>query len=242
MLATHGALIESAFASATTLNQFLVETGYYHVLYLTPTDWRALPQDMRQRYASRVTLIIFGPEPLAEADLIDVKNSLYFRTELAVEVAVALLDDFHRCLQQGMTLGQCAEASSGLAFVGDEACWPIPASVGPSITTVTNRSGGVDLTGIGTVNVSGDVVGHDKIVNVMHEYVAGSKIVQQAGGDQINVNPLASTASETSPAVDEGQVVHRAERGKSTKKSCLQCGQMVEASEQICANCGHKLT
>jgi tetratricopeptide (TPR) repeat protein len=65
-------------------------------------------------------------------------------------------------------------------------------STEPESTNITDRSGGADLNAQGDNNVTGDVVGRDKIVNIAGDNVAGDKIstIDQSGQQvdhQINV-------------------------------------------------------
>lgn len=202
--------------SASSVSQYLTTSGFYHLLYLSPEDWRKSSVVTRQRLAARVSLIILGPAPAGEADLAELQTGLYILNERGLEEVVSRVVDLHRGLTHGLTLQECVEQSAGaFTLIGHEACWPEikpPKIVNETSSAATSQSGGVNMREIGAVHVGGDVVGRDKIVSethigqVVHEHISGPKIVQQAGGDQINLNRVTDAAPEITQTAEGDQV------------------------------------
>ena len=177
---------EVVFVPVDRISEYVKEPGYYHVLYLYSADWRAFTPQARKRLATRVNLIILGPDVSAPADLADTHTALYFSSTIPQSETVELLVALHVHLAQNWTLDQCVVATDGrLALVGNPACWPDPprpAIAGSDEARPVNNSPPSFMPqglNVGQVTIRGD-------------WVVGTKIVQQSGE--------AGTSSEHSPA------------------------------------------
>jgi hypothetical protein len=235
------------------------------VLYVSFPDWQALPVAARRKHGQAVNLLIFGPDPKAPADMQTALTNtsltaVYISGMSASADVVALMVDLHAHLADGWPLGQCVEASPGkLAWLGQEACWPEPhtntetpptirASPLPPrpIAPVEGLSVGVS---IGEMHVAGDVIHGPKTVHhaegdqVIRTEMSGGKLVQQAGGDQSNINRLTGEAREVSQTAQGDQVNVNSVRTPASphNRNCPQCGHTVQSSDKFCEKCGGAL-
>ncbi len=240
----------------SVLSHHLSEPGFYHVLYLRLADWRALPTPTRQKFARRVTLLILGPEPASPTDVGDVGTCLYFTAELRIAEAVTSLAEMHSQLMLGWALSRCAAESQGrLALLGPDDCWPegkaeVDAPSSTSLARNVPRSGVLPAgVGIGEMHVAGDVVYGPKTIHhaegdqVIRAEVSGGKLVQQAGGDQSNVNRLTGDVPEITQTTQGDQVNVNSMRvsGSQNSRTCPTCQRVARAEDKFCEHCGGRL-
>ena len=256
------------------INSYLAEAGYYHVLYVSAADWRAVTPDDRRRFASRVNLVVLAPDVATSADLADVRAVVYLPAPLVLDEVVAFCADMHARLAQGWRLNACVATTEGcLTFVGDEACWPdsgfVPRKEPTTILPAASKP--VVAAGISAerISVAGDVVHGDKSVihgegdQVITATISGAaKIVQQAGGDQVNVNRVSSARveivqtagedqanvnriSDASPQITQAAGGDQANVNTVTRtpvsKACPACGSEVSPSDRFCSKCGAEI-
>ncbi len=256
---------------ASAIGSYLAEAGYYHALYVSPDDWRAFTPNEQRRCGTRVNLVVLAPDAAVSSDLADVRAGIYFPVAPAPDQVVRLCTDMHLCLGKGQTLNGCAGATDGqLAFVGDEACWlnsdfiaRVESSPGVPSTSKPVAASGVNIE---QVSVAGDVVQGDKSViqadgdQAITATISGAaKIVQQAGGDQVNVNRVSGgpvdirqTAGEdqanvnrvrnAAPQIAQTSGGSQANINRVTQtpvtKVCPVCGLEVSPLDRFCSNCG----
>lgn len=179
-LDAHRPAIDVTTIPVSELKNYLVTPDYYHVLLISPVDWRTFTSILRHKFVSRVNLLVLGPDPAAFAELEDARAGLYFPSTLPLGETVLILAILHARLGQRWTLGDClAENAGRLAFTGIETCWPIsepvsqnesPKSIPDSPVSFTNS--GIN---IGTINVRNDMIIGNKTIYQSEEGQVKSK-------------------------------------------------------------------
>ena len=225
-------LISVSYAKATMLPAHLGATDYYHILHISPLHWRAFSKLEQQRIAAHIPLIVLGPEAALATDMEQSRAGLYFPETHPLDVSLSTVCEFHAQLAESKNLSQALAVTCGrLALVGNANCLdmedipPMAREVNaPPQPAVVNQvhPGGV---GIGYIEVRGDSI-------------MGTKIVQHAEGDQVNINRLGSAHNEASHRKPD-----RPTRVPSIQRQmCPVCHQVFEnLTYQFCSNCGHRL-
>lgn len=258
-------------ASAAELADHLQVACYYHVLHVTPDQWRALPPRQRGRLAGRVCLVILGPGPAATDDAAGIPSCLYAPVETSEAEGVALFQAMHQVLAEGWHLAEIVANSRGrLALAGGEPAWPAPAApaevdtqnppahgravnvvdaqggavaLGPSAKAINVGAGGSYIEQQTVTTGSGIAIGS---IVVRGDMVAGDKVVHHAAGDQINVNRGAPPAGKTEQNAGGDQVnINRMSTtppaGAPKPRTCSKCGELVEPEHRFCLHCGTPL-
>jgi len=232
-------LISVNYAHSATLAAHLGATDYYHILHLSPLQWRAFPPAEQQRIAVRIPLIILGPEATLAEDLVCARAGLYFPETQPIEVAVNVVCEFHARLVEGYTLGSALAATQGcLALVGNARCMdtdtaPTP---GPPSKATTASAPAVPAASVAGGN-SGIAIGR---INVGGDAVMGNKYVQQASGDQVNISRIGDAAGGNL----EGAMRNSCPASYNTEpqRVCRDCGNVVESAVyRFCQRCGTEL-
>lgn len=232
-------LLKVTFANSSTLATHLGATDYYHMLHLSPLQWRAFGTAEQQRIAGHIPLIILGPEAALAEDLACARGGLYFPETQPLAAALDVVCEFHARLAEGRTLGEALAATQGLmALVGNARCLDMetPAAPEPASKATAVNAPGPAVIGVVGPN-SGIAIGQ---IIVKGDAVSGNKTVQQAGGDQVNINRIGDSSGgiaqgaagnqvPTSPKVERRQV-------------CRACGWVAESGNySFCQHCGAKL-
>lgn len=229
-------LITVEFCTAATLPARLGVADYYHILHLSPLQWRAFSSAEQRRIATHISLIILGPEAALAEDLACARAGLYFPETQPLEIALNAVCEFHAQLAEDGALGSALAATGGrLALVGNARCLDTepPAAPEPDNTATAVDPPSAAIAGVsGVKNV--DIV--IRKINVNGDMVMGSKYVQQAGGDQVNINRMegASGGIATDATGNPPSPLHQ--------RVCQGCGHAVESADyRFCQHCGHKL-
>lgn len=215
-------LITVEFCTAATLPARLGAADYYHILHLSPLQWRAFSSAEQRRIAAHIPLIILGPEAALAEDLACARAGLYFPETQPLSIALNAVCEFHAQLAEGGALGSALAATGGrLALVGNARCLDTEPPAAPRLNN-TATAVNPDIA-IGRINVKGDIV-------------MGSKYVQQAGGDQVNINRMGDAPGRiaTDTTGNPPSPLHQ--------RVCQACGHVVESADyRFCQHCGHKL-
>jgi hypothetical protein len=247
--------VDVAIATVPEVGSYLRTAGFYHVLYLSPVDWRRLPAEDRRRYAARIPLLALGPETAIPADMSEAISCLYLPHAESPEAAAALFAAAHALMAEGWSLAECvANSRERLALWGIEPAWGSGASELPQarpgpVTAGLQPGLGIEEVLIGRVTVQGDMIGGDKVVfqatgdQVIRANVTAAKIEQQAGGDQVNINRTTGSAQEIRQAAGGEQVnINRAPAQEQMHSlACQVCGAGAEPSLRFCQSCGAPL-
>jgi len=265
------------------LGEFLQTPGYFQILLIDVPEWHALPEIMQKRCAMNTDVIILGPAPAEIADLAHARAGLFLPFALAEPEARTLLVEACFHLAKGHQLSECAVASGGrLAWQGNDKCWGRPAGTELSIDGQGSSAGvgrataepsrpNTSLSGIniGSVEVKGDlVVGNKTTYEAQGDQViinrsSASKIVQQAGRDQVNINRIeAGFDPEIAQHASEDQINLNRIGGlagggdnvrtgdptafsrmdvDSEPRRCAQCGTYNPPDAIVCDQCGKPL-
>lgn len=250
---------------------YLNEPNYYHVLHVSPMTWRGFVPAVRQNLASKVSLVFGLPEKASPADFSEPRASLYFTDEVKEERVIELCVQLYSLLNEKKTLQECVRhLGEGLAFLGTENCWTIEENtLSRKTRTVEPETPMQEGNNAININVSGDQVNGgktivhatgDQVVNVRAE--GTSKIVQQAGGDQVNTNRLAGANVEITqkaqgdqanvnrttnsvPDLEQSAGGSQANVNTVTQspvlKLCSNCAKELPADAKFCSNCGTRL-
>lgn len=262
--------VDVTLTTPVEMRSWLQSTDYYHMLYVAPTDWRALPASQQASLGRAVALIVLGPAAAAAADLQAARAGLYFVTELEPTAWRAALTALHRSLALGHALpASTAEAASALVFVGDAACWsdpqsapqvaasrtaaPTPLAAQPSIAQSLPATATV---AVAQINIAGDFVEGDKstvsatgdqIVQMQHS--APAKLEMRAGQDQVNIVRSGGAHDQLKQTAAAAQVnIQRIATSTAptadtpaAARTCPECGQALDPAHRFCSNCGREV-
>jgi len=202
MLDTCRPSVDVTVIPAAELSGYLKVSDYYHVLCISPGDWRGLVPAVRKRFATRVNLLILGSKPATPADLADAFAGIYFPSALSPTEAGTILARLHEHLGQGWTLGQCvAESMKQIALVGNEACWPA-AEESPQSYQPQNK-GGIPTPGSG-INIGQIHVDGGMFVN--------SSVIYQPGSGQSKVQQGSASEARADEQVDLSGLLEKLDR------------------------------
>lgn len=259
--------VDITLSTAAEVRSWLQVADYYHMLYLAPTDWRALPASQQASLGRAVALIVLGPAAAAAADLQAARAGLYFVSELESAAWLAALTAFHRALTLGHALPASTAAAAGaLAFVGDAACWPEPqpASRAAATTPAPPPTTGskqplmpaTAAVAVAQINIAGDFVEGDKsTVSATGDQIvqmqdsAPAKLEMRAGQDQVNIVRSGGAPDHLTQTAAAAQVnIQRlaASTAPSTgtpaaARTCPECGGVLGPTHRFCSNCGREV-
>ncbi len=239
-------------APFSELSRYLRVSGFYHVLHLAPDDWHSLTSVTQRKLVTRINLLVLGPDSTGLANISNQVASLYFPVACPLADAVASLAEVHAWLAQGQTLARCVAESKGrLSSAGGEPNWPAQAT--PKVAPPTSKPLAVEVTQfqatgsgiiIGQIHVAGDFVSGKKEVHqaegdqIIHVNATAEKLVQQAGGDQVNINRIAPGPSpEIKQTAGGDQVNVNSTIAPTDPKTCPQCKTVNEATSLHCREC-----
>lgn len=244
-------------APVAELGDYLQVAGYYHVLHITPEQWRTMTQRQRRRCARSVALVVLGPGVSATTDLADAASVVYLPLELTPEESVASFCTLHHALSEGWSLVDIVKSSVGrLALAGVEPDWftasqPSAAGRERTVNAVNAQGGAVAIDpGARTTNGTpgGITIEHQTAFAnasigigtfiVKGDLVTGPKVVQHADGDQVNINRGMPAAAKLEQTAGGDQMNVNRSSGTPAAKKCAHCGQPVEAGYRFCQSCG----
>ncbi len=274
-LKTLAPAVDITLAPADNVLGSVGQRHYYHVLYLTPEAWAGLKPEQRRSLGQTVCLVALGPQSAGAVDSAGASILVFEAPSLdeAVSAAVAM----HRGMAQGRSLEDClARAGGRLRLVGEPPRWPDPrptparserqaSAPDASPPTAPRSASRSSSAAVYIANVEGDVVYGDSHVYQSTESqtfrgtVNAAKVVQKAGGDQININRMQGTPDELVQQADGDQVninrmqgtpdelvqqaggdqVNQNRMASSRPAICPRCARPLGPEDRFCTECGY---
>jgi len=245
---------------AEELDGYLSMPDAYEILCVAPETWQALSPRCREITGQQVSVVVAGPDHTGRELLPEAKTLVTFTAEGSSDVSVTSLAHLMDLLQQGTLLSEALVRVGGtLEMKGQDYHWQRPrppTRAGPrsgagadasEATMLSGQPASPSLATFGTVNVGGDVV-ESKVVHhaegnqTIRGAVQATKIVQQAGQSQVNINRMQSPVESVEQRAAEDQVNINRVRSVQVSVTCPDCGGAVGQGDRRCQWCGASLT
>ena len=238
----------------STLAEYLSGPSIFDSLVLTWAGWLALTAPQRAFCTGHVGVLVLGPQPVEAAAIDGIRTTLSFRVDYHVDQVVEILAYVHGLLAEGTCLSDAViRYHDALLWLGEDYTWQQPKLLdsGRALASVRPRSarplhqqppGTADVQ-IGQLIAEGDFVSGDKTIQhadgdqTIRGEVHAAKIVQQAGGDQANLNRMQGAPATLHQEAGDNQVnVNRVSAPQAP--ACPSCGALIGPTARFCQNCG----